>query len=179
MSEVIRIRKGLDINLEGKADKIFAKAGRSSSYAVKPTDFTGIMPKLVVRPGDEVKVGSPLFFDKRNPRVKFTSPVAGKVSSVNRGERRKILEVVVEPDAQDEYVTFGVKPPAGMKREEIVDILLESGMWTLIRQRPFGVIPNPDRTPRDIFISGFDTAPLAADLDFIVQGFCRGIPARD
>ncbi len=171
MSEVIRIKKGLDINLEGKADKIFMKVDRSPSYALKPADFIGILPKLAVRAGDKVKVGSPLFFDKRNPQIKFTSPVTGTVSAINRGERRKILEVVVEPAEKDEFIAFTVADPASMNREEIINVLLESGMWTLVRQRPFQVIANPERAPRDIFISGFDSAPLAPDLDFIVKDF--------
>ncbi len=171
MSEVIRIKKGLDINLGGKADKIYMKAERSSSYALKPDDFIGIMPKLAARPGDKVKVGTPLFIDKRNPRVTFTSPVAGTVSAVNRGERRKILEVVVEPAGKDEFEEFKTGDPGKMSREAIIDVLLASGMWTLIRQRPFSVIANPEKLPRDIFISGFDTAPLAPDLDFIARDF--------
>ncbi len=92
---------------------------------------------------------------------------------MNRGERRKILEVVVEPAAKDEYLEFKVGDPAGMKREQIIDVLLESGMWTLVRQRPYSVIANPEKTPRDIFISGFDSAPLAPDIDFIVKDYSR------
>ncbi len=169
MPEVIRINKGLDINLEGKADKTLIEAKRSPSYALKPADFVGILPKLVVKAGDSVKIGSPLFIDKRNPLIKFTSPVSGTVSAVNRGERRKILEVVVEPGVQDEYVEFRIEDPAKMERDKIVDVLMESGMWTLVRQRPFSVIANSLKTPRDIFISGFDSAPLGPDIDFIIK----------
>ena len=171
MSEIIRIRKGLDINLEGKADKIYMKVDRSSSYALKPTDFVGILPKLNVKPGDKVNVGTPLFFDKRNPQIRFTSPVSGTVSAVTRGERRKILEVVVDAAEKDEYLEYKVGDPANLTREQIIDVLLESGMWTLVRQRPFSVIANPEKTPRDIFISGFDSAPLAPDIDFILKDF--------
>ncbi len=171
MSEIIRIRKGLDINLEGKADKIYMKVDRSSSYALKPTDFVGILPKLNVKPGDKVNVGTPLFFDKRNPQIRFTSPVSGTVSAVTRGERRKILEVVVDAAEKDEYVEYKVGDPANLTREQIIDVLLESGMWTLVRQRPFSVIASPEKTPRDIFISGFDSAPLAPDIDFILKDF--------
>ncbi len=169
MSKTIRIKKGLDIKLKGKADKIYMRAERASSYAVKPTDFHGIMPKLLAKPGDKVNVGSPLFYDKYNSRVKFTSPVSGEVKFINRGERRKILEVVIQPDEKDEFVDFKTGKTESLKREDVVDTLLESGMWPVIRQRPYSVIPNPETSPRDIFISGFDSAPLAADVDFIVK----------
>lgn len=171
MPEVIKLRKGLDIKLQGKADKIFMRAERATSYAVKPTDFQGIMPKLVAKPGDEVKVGSVLFFDKYNPEIKFTSPVSGKVSAINRGERRKILEVVVEPDPQDDYIEYKVADPFTLSREEILKLLLESGMWPAIQQRPYAIIANPSKKPKAIFISGFDSSPLAPDLDFLVKDF--------
>ena len=171
MSELIRIKKGLDIKLKGKAEKIYMRADRASEYAVKPTDFKGVMPKLTVKLGENVKVGSTLFYDKYNPRVKFSSPVAGKISSINRGERRKILEVVVEPDAEDSFVEFKTGDPSKMAREEIVEVLLESGIWPSIIQRPYASIANPGKTPKSIFISGFDTAPLAPDYDFMLKEF--------
>ena len=169
MSGIIRIRKGLDIKLKGKADKIFVRADRAESYAVKPEDFEGVMPKLIVKVDDIVKIGSPLFFDKYNPEVKFTSPVAGRVSAINRGERRKILEVVIEADKEDSYVEFKVGDLSSMKREEIIQLLLESGLWPVIKQRPYSVIARHAKEPRDIFISGFDSAPLAPDYDFIMK----------
>ena len=171
MSESIRIKKGLDIKLKGKADKIFMRADRASEYAVKPTDFKGIMPKLTVKVDEKVKVGSTLFYDKYSPRVKFTSPVAGTVSSVNRGERRKILEVVIKPDAEDSYLEFKTGDLSKMTRDEVVELLLESGTWPSIIQRPFACIANPENTPKAIFISGFDTAPLAPDYDFMLKEF--------
>lgn len=169
MSEVIRIKKGLDINLEGKADKIYQRAERASTYAVKPTDFHGIRPKLVVKPGDEVKVGTALFFDKYNPDTMFTSPVAGKVKTINRGERRKILEVVVEPAAEDSYEKFQVKDPDGMERDEIISLLKKSGLWPSMKQRPYATIADSEKLPKSIFISGFDSSPLAPDIDFIIK----------
>lgn len=171
MSKVIRIKKGLDINLKGKADKIYMRAERAKTYAVKPTDFHGVMPKLTVKPGDEVKVGTVLFFDKYNTDVKFTSPVAGKVSTINRGERRRILEVVVEAAKEDEFVKFKVSNPESMDREKIIEVLKESGMWPSIRQRPYDIIADSEKTPKAIFISGFDSAPLAPDIDFILKDF--------
>ena len=171
MSKIIRIKRGLDINLLGKADKIYMRAERATTYAVKPTDFHGVMPKLEVKPGDEVKVGTSLFYDKYNPEIKFTSPVAGKVSSINRGERRKILEVIVEAATEDSFVDFKVSDPKSMSKDEIVALLKESGLWPAIRQRPYATIADSSKQPKAIFISGFDSGPLAPDLDFVLKDF--------
>jgi len=169
MSEIIRIKKGLNINLKGKADKIYLRPPRAKTYAVKPIDFHGIRPKLLVKSGDSVDVGTPLFFNKYNPDVKFTSPVSGSVKEIVRGERRMILEVVIEPAADDKYLEYKVSDPMKMKKEGVTKVLLESGLWPMIRQRPYSVIANPADTPRDIFISGFDSAPLAPDIDFLMK----------
>lgn len=169
MSNVIKLKKGLNISLKGKAEKVLVKPGMPKNFALRPTDFYGIRPKMVVRADEEVKAGSPLFFDKYNPEVLFTSPVSGRVLAVNRGERRKILEVVIRAGDQMEYVEFDKADPQSLSREDIVRSLLKSGLWPLIRQRPYGIIPRPDDKPRSIFISGFDTAPLAPDYDFIMK----------
>lgn len=171
MSKIIRIKRGLDINLEGKADKIYMRAERAKTYAVKPTDFKDVMPKLLVKPGDSVKVGTPLFFDKHQADTRFTSPVAGKVSTINRGERRKILEVVIEAAPEDSYEKFKVADPKTMDREKIIGLLKESGVWPVIRQRPYDIIADSSKLPKAIFISGFDSSPLAPDIDFIVKDF--------
>jgi len=172
MPKVIRIKKGLDIKLKGKPERIIIQAEPSEFYAVKPPDFPGLspLPKLFVGIGSEVKTGYPLFFDKNKPDILFTSPVSGKVVAVNRGERRRILEVVIESDNNNETVTFQKGDPKTMNREAIVNNLMKSGVWPFIRQRPFHIIADPDDDPRAIFISGFDTAPLAPDLDFILNG---------
>lgn len=169
MSEAIRIRKGLDIKLKGKADKIFVKAPRSKTYAVKPVDFHSLTPKIVAKPCVEVKVGSTLFYDKYHPEIKFTSPVSGIVQSIVRGDRRRIIEVVIEDDGKDTAETFLKGDPASLNREQIVENLLESGLWPAIHQRPYDVIASPADSPKAIFISGFDTAPLAPDFDFIMK----------
>ena len=171
MSGIIRIKKGLDINLKGKADKIYLKADRAEYYAVKPTDFKGVMPKLTVKVGDKVKVGSTLFFDKYHPGTMFTSPVSGEVSAINRGERRRILEVVVKADKEDSFLEFKTKDPSSLIKEEVVSLLQESGLWPLIKQRPYATIANPENAPKAIFISGFDTSPLAPDYDFMLKDF--------
>jgi Na+-transporting NADH:ubiquinone oxidoreductase subunit A len=181
MSKVIKIKKGLDIKLKGAAEKVISNVEPASAYAVKPIDFPGIVPKLVARPGDRVKAGSILFFDKLRPEVKFASPVSGQVIAVNRGERRKILEVVVETDGKNEYEEFKAADPASLEREQVVQMIQDAGLWPAIRQRPYAVIARADAKPKAIFISGFDTAPLAPDLDFMVKGnagaFQKGIDA--
>lgn len=181
MSGITRIKKGLDIKLQGKANKIYARSERALHYAVKPTDFHGVMPKLVVKVDDKVKVGSPLFYDKYKPAVKFTSPVSGKIKAINRGERRRILEVVIEADKEDSYVEFKTGEPSSMKREQVISLLQESGMWPSIIQRPFAIIANAEKTPKAIFISGFDSAPLAPDYDFMLKDsvveFQKGVDA--
>jgi len=170
MPQVYKIRKGLNINLKGKAEKIFVKAEMAEHYAVKPSDFHLLVPKLEVKEGDSVKAGSVLFHDKNNPAIKFTSPVSGVVSSINRGERRIIREVVIKSAADQVYEQFPKGDPAGMDREAIVANLLSSGLWPAIRQRPYNIVANPVNTPKSIFISAFDTAPLAPDFDFLIKG---------
>ncbi|MGM0375166.1 MAG: Na(+)-translocating NADH-quinone reductase subunit A [Bacteroidota bacterium] len=171
MSEVIKIKKGLDIRLKGKAEKVFGKAQLPGLFAIKPTDFHGVVPKMVVKKkGEKVKAGSVLFFDKNQPDVKFVSPVSGELLDIIRGERRKILEVVIKADGKDEMVEFGTESIKDLKREDIINRMLEAGAWPYIRQRPYDVIANPEDTPKGIYISGFDTAPLAPDYDFIMTG---------
>ncbi|MBN1599949.1 MAG: Na(+)-translocating NADH-quinone reductase subunit A [Bacteroidales bacterium] len=170
MSETIKIRKGLNINLKGKAEKIFVKADKAELFAVKPTDFYGLVPKLTVKLDDTVKAGSELFYDKYKPQIKFTAPVSGKIQLINRGERRRILEVVISPDEEIEYESFKQADPATISRNEVIQNLLDSGLWPTLRQRPYNIIANPEDTPKAIFISAFDTAPLAPDYDFVVKG---------
>lgn len=179
MSKVIRLKKGLDINLKGEADKVLTIAPIAESYAVKPTDFIGVIPKLLVKVDDQVKAGTSLFFDKYNPEVLFASPISGTVVAINRGEKRKILEVVIAPSAQREYEDFKIGNLASLTTDDVVAKILEAGLWPFITQRPYGVIASSKDRPRDIFVSGFDSAPLAGDVDFMLQGceneFKKGI----
>ena len=170
MRRVYKTRKGLNINLKGKAEKIFVKADRAGFYAVKPTDFHLLVPKLEVKEGDTVKAGSVLFHDKNTPAIKFTSPVSGTVSSINRGERRMIKEVVIRSSPDQEYEMFPKGNPAEMDRDTILSTILGSGLWPAIKQRPYNIIANPGITPKSVFISAFDTAPLAPDFDFLIKG---------
>ena len=170
MSKVIKIKKGLDIKLKGAAEKIISNVQPAKQFAVKPTDFPGVVPKLAARPGDKVKAGSILFFDKLRPEFKFASPVSGEVKAVNRGERRRILEIVVESDGKNEYEDFGAADPGKLDREQVIKKIQDAGLWPSIRQRPYAVIARPKAEPKAIFISGFDTSPLAPDMDFVVKG---------
>jgi Na+-transporting NADH:ubiquinone oxidoreductase subunit A len=169
MEEVIKLRKGYNINLKGKAEKIFIQSDPSETYAVKPIDFPGIFPKLTIQVDHDVKAGSPLFFNKYNSDVLFTSPVSGKVIAINRGERRRILEVVIQADKEIRYVSFLKADPKDLNREQIIKNLLKSGLWPFIRQRPYHIIANPEDEPKAVFISAFDTAPLAPDYDFALK----------
>lgn len=181
MSEVIKIRKGLDIHLVGQAEKTLQKLKTSDLYAIKPGDFHGLIPKLLVKTDDLVQVGSPLFQDKNKPEIKFTSPVSGKVVAINRGERRTVLEVVIESDGKGESLTIVKEPLTNLSKEQVLSAILESGLWPAIQQRPYGILANPADQPIAIYISGFDSAPLAPDYEFILkdqlQAFQAGIDA--
>jgi Na+-transporting NADH:ubiquinone oxidoreductase subunit A len=170
MSKIVKIKKGLDIPLIGQAEKILVKSETSMTYALKPADFHGLTPKLLVKPNEKVKKGTPLFFDKYKPEIVFVSPVSGEVTAINRGERRRVLEVVITPDNQNQSEKFQQADPKSLTTEQVKENLLKSGLWPLMRQRPYDVIANPKDTPKAIFISGFDTAPLAADFDFLING---------
>jgi len=169
MAEVIKIKKGLDIKMNGQAELIYVKAPRAKTYAIKPGDWHGLTPKIIPKLCDEVKVGTPIFYDKYHPEVKFCSPVSGILSSINRGERRRIVEVVIEDDGKDSFESFLQADPASLKREQIMENLLNSGLWPCIRRRPYTVIARTGEVPKAIFISAFDTAPLAPDYDFLLK----------
>lgn len=170
MSKNITLKRGLNIKLKGKAEKMLIDCNLSSTFAVKPPDFQGLTPKMTVKPDAKVKAGDSLFFDKYKPEILFTAPVSGTVKAVNRGERRRILEVVIEPDSQIDYKQFEISDLNSLSKEQVTSVLLESGTWPFIRQRPYAIIANPVDTPKAIFISGFDTAPLAPDYDYIIKG---------
>lgn len=170
MSEVIKIKKGLDIPIMGKADPVNGKADLPGLFAVKPTDFHGLIPKMELKPGASVKAGTSLFHDKYRPEIKFVSPVSGELKAVNRGERRKILEVVIEADGKNEKEDFGKADPSKVSREDVIGKMLKAGVWPFIRQRPYDIIANPSDTPKAFFVSGFDSSPLAPDYDFILTG---------
>ncbi|MGB6037191.1 MAG: Na(+)-translocating NADH-quinone reductase subunit A [Cryomorphaceae bacterium] len=168
MSKAIKVKKGADIKLIGEAEKTISAAAKSTVFALKPDDFFGTIPKLSVKEGAEVKAGSPLFFDKARTRVKFTSPVSGEVVEVKRGAKRKILEVKVLADAETRYESFASWTGGG-DRDSLVNTMLDMGLWPFVKQRPYGVIANPEDTPRDIFVSLYNSAPLSPESSFILQ----------
>ena len=170
MAQVIKLRKGLDINLAGKASTQRVTVKPSGEYALVPSDFTGVMPKVVVREGDQVKAGDALFVNKKFPELAFASPVSGTVTAVVRGERRKLLCVKVKADAKQSYRDFGVKDPAKLDGETVVKALLEGGLFGYINQLPYAVSTTPDTMPKAIFVSAFRDMPLSADFDIELQG---------
>ena len=171
MPDTITIRKGLDIPISGTAELLLTDARSITTYAVKPTDFVGLTPRLVVEEGDAVKAGDALFVDKHDERIRFTSPVCGHVKAIVRGEKRKLLEVVVEADFKSAGSTGSdCKSSPTLTADGIKAAMLQCGLWTQLRQRPFGTVANPDDKPKAIFVSAFSSAPLAPDYDFVMQG---------
>lgn len=170
MVKVIKLRKGLNLNLAGRAalEKITIRS--NGHYALQPSSFVGITPKVLVREGDTVRAGDALFADKNNPKVLFASPVSGKVVSVERGERRKVLSVRVDADAQQEYVEYGRKEPARLSGDEVVESLLAAGIFGYINQLPYAVSACPDVKPKAIFVSALRDMPLACDFEFELKG---------
>ncbi|MDB4402024.1 Na(+)-translocating NADH-quinone reductase subunit A [Algibacter sp.] len=170
MSNDIRIKKGLDIKLNGEAEKTVERAIISNYSTIRPEDFHGVIPKLVAKEGTLVRAGSTLFFDKSQETVKFSSPVSGKVVEVLRGPKRRIDAIKIEADKTQTFEDFGKFDIDASKPEDIKAHLLASGCWPFVKQRPYDVIANPEKSPKAIFISGYASAPLAADLDFTLQG---------
>ena len=170
MSKEIRLKKGLNIKLVGEADKVYASVKPTAKYVVKPTDFHGLTPKLTVKVGDKVKAGTVVFFDKYDEKIKFCSPVSGEVTAIVRGAKRRILEVVINADAEISYETFTPFTAESLSREQIIDSMLKAGVWPFVRQKPYDIIANPTDMPKAIFISTFNTAPLTIDNDFALYG---------
>lgn len=170
MANVIKLRKGLDINLKGKAAKQKFSVKAAAQYALVPDDFVGMTPKVVVREGDKVKAGDALFVNKKQTDVKFASPVSGVVQAVVRGDRRKVLRVVVEADKDQQYVDFGQKQVASLDGDTVVKALLEAGLFGYINQLPYAVSTTPDQKPRAVFVSALRDMPLAGDFEYELQG---------
>ena len=170
MANVIKLRKGLDINLKGKAAEELVTVKKPGFYALVPDDFPGVTPKVVVKEQEYVMAGGPLFIDKNHPEVKFVSPVSGVVTSVERGARRKVMNIVVEAAAEQDYEEFGKQDVARMNADRVKELLLQSGMFAFIKQRPYDVIADPAVAPRAIFVSAFDSNPLAPEFEFALKG---------
>jgi len=170
MANVIKLRKGLDIQLQGKAEEKKIQLKSNGQYALVPDDFEGVTPKVVVKEGDKVKAGDALFVNKQYPEVKFASPVSGTVREVVRGERRKVLCIKVDADSQQEFADFGKKDVGAMTGEQVINTLLEAGLFGYINQLPYAVSTNPSVQPKAIFVSALRDKPLAADFEFEVKG---------
>lgn len=170
MSKTIKIRKGLNIRLKGEAEKVKVDAKRAKTYAMKPTDFHGLIPKMIKKVGESVKAGTPIFFDKYREQIQYVSPVSGTVKEIKRGAKRKILEVIIEADSNDSYEAVELKPIDSLSKEEAKELLLNSGLWPMIKMRPLDIVANPKDEPKAIFVSGFDTHPLSPDYDFLIRG---------
>lgn len=170
MSKDIRIKKGLDLKLQGEADKSKSDANRSKVYAIKPSDFHGVTPKMTVKEGAIVKAGEVIFYSKNDESVKFVSPVSGTIQEIKRGDKRVILEILIAADSQDSHLEHSKKNPKDLSSEEVKAHLLASGCWPFIKQRPYDVVANSADTPKAIFVSGINSAPLAADLSFTMNG---------
>ena len=181
MSNVIKLRKGLDIHLQGKAAETKLTLKSNGHYALVPDDFEGVTPKVVVREGDTVQAGDALFVNKLHHEVRFASPVSGRVTAVERGERRKVLCIRVDADAEQQYVDFGKKDPMKMDGKAVVDTLLEAGIFGYINQLPYAISTDPETKPKAIFVSALRDKPLAASFDFEVKGqeqdFVTGLQA--
>ena len=169
MSNNIYLKKGLDLPINGTAAQNTKKVIVPDVVTVKPTDFRSLVPKLLVREGDKVLAGTPVLADKMSQNILFASPVSGTVAEVVRGEKRKLLEVRIKADAEQEYVDFGVRKVADMTAEQIKEALLAAGLWPALTQRPYGIIANPEVKPKAIFVSAFSTAPLAASPEYALR----------
>lgn len=169
MSNNINLKQGLNIPISGIAVQKTRKTIVPDIVAVKPTDFRGLTPKLLVREGDRVEAGSPVLADKVRPDILFASPVSGTVAEIVRGAKRKLLEVRIKADATQKFVDFGAQKVNGMNAAQIKEMLLKSGLWPAFIQRPYGVVADPAVKPKAIFVSAFSTAPLAANMEYVLR----------
>jgi len=172
MGNTIKLKKGFDINIKGKPQKTLATDFTSRTFAIKPTDFRGIapIPKMLVEVGDHVKAGEPLFFDKQNPDIKFVASVSGEITEIKRGAKRAINEVIIVADSTIQFRPIEKVAINQLGREGLIQHMMTNGCWPFLTQRPYGTLADPQETPKAIFISGFDSAPLATDYNFAVVG---------
>ena len=184
-----KTRKGLDLPISGRPEQVIAAAPQPSRVALVADDYVGMKPTMHVAAGDDVRRGQLLFDDKKTPRVRYTSPASGKVTAINRGARRALQSVVIQLDPSElaggsdsvEFSSYQGTPPSALSREQVADLLIESGLWTAIRARPFNRVADPDKTPRSVFVTAVDTNPLAPVVDTVLEGrhddFGRGLRA--
>ena len=179
---MIKINKGLDLPITGAPEQTISSAPAISSVAVIGQDYVGMKPTMAVKVGDQVKLGQLIFSDKKTEGVKYTAPGTGVVKAINRGERRVLQSVVIELDGSEdavEFEKFSADQLAGLDREKVQDVLVESGQWTALRTRPFSKVPQPGTAPHSIFVTAIDTNPLAADPAVVIaeqaEAFSQGL----
>ena len=169
MSNDIKIKNGLTIKLKGAAENILKKAALPESVSLNPSDFHLIIPKMALKVGEKVSQGSVVFFSKKDERIKFCSPVDGTIRDIVRGAKRKIIEIIIDVEKNQNLISPNPQVFADLNTDQIKTILLESGCWPFVKQRPYDVIANPYDNPKSIFISGFNSAPISADLQIILD----------
>ncbi|MDD2594953.1 MAG: Na(+)-translocating NADH-quinone reductase subunit A [Bacteroidales bacterium] len=177
MLEHIRLKRGLNIPITGEALCKVSKRVVPTLIALKPTDFRGVTPKLLVKEGDSVIPGTPIFADKKHPEIVFCSPCKGSVSEIVRGDKRKLLAITIKPNNDAQVQSYDIPKLETSDRQEVIDILLKHGLWPCIKQRPYGIIADPGVTPKSIFVSCMNTAPLAANLEFSLQNNFENLQA--
>ena len=169
---MIKIKRGLCLPISGSPQQTLDQAAMPRQVALLGPDYQGMKPSMAVAVGDSVRVGDPLFTDKQHPQVRFTSPACGKVAAIHRGHKRALQSVVIDIQG-DEAVSFAswkAEELASVPRQQLVDLLLESGLWTALKTRPFSKVPAPDASPRSIFVTAIDTQPLAANPELVIAG---------
>ncbi len=169
MSNDIRIKRGLTLRLKGEAEKTLVDAPRSKTFAIKPPDFHSVIPKMIVKEGATLQAGDEIFFSKYAPEVRFTSPVSGTLKEIKRGAKRRIMEVIIEADAQDTFRDFGKMDPLSGDAEAVKEKIYASGSGVFIKQRPYDIVADPKDSPKAIFVSAMNTAPLSGDVEFILK----------
>ena len=162
MAKAIKIKKGLDLKVKGKPEPNIQEVSNSPEYAIKPTDFPSLTPKMVVKEGEQVKVGTPIFFDKYRQAIQYVSPVSGTIAEIKRGAKRKILSVTIKADSDFSYESVDTSGDAK-------DVILKSGLWPTIKQRPLDIVADYNKAPKAIYVSGFDSSPLAPDYEFLLN----------
>jgi Na+-transporting NADH:ubiquinone oxidoreductase subunit A len=181
MSKTVKLRKGLDIRLVGVANKIKSEAPMPTSVSIKPTDFHGLTPKMLLKEGESVKAGQPIFKDKYRESIMYVSPVNGTLKAIVRGAKRRIMEVQIDVADDQDFAGGSPVDVASMSGEQVKERMLEAGLWPFVKQRPIDIVADPEQSPKAIFISAFDSAPLAPDFDFVLHGkdkeFQAGIDA--
>ncbi|MDH8702468.1 Na+-transporting NADH:ubiquinone oxidoreductase subunit A [Dysgonomonadaceae bacterium PH5-43] len=170
MTQLIKIKKGLDINLKGKPQETTKGSITSEYYTIYPDDYCGFVPKVAVKVGDKVLAGTPVFYDKNRPSIKVVAPVSGEITAVNRGEKRRLLNVIIKADDSTQYEDFGKKDVKSLSSQTIKTALAEAGILATVKQRPYDIVANPEDSPRDIFVSGFYSTPLAPNFEYILKG---------